>query len=72
MMKYIILMAIVFCSLSPAVVSFGGITPQQKNEVEKFGVTLFSWDEFLQLVRVLFSTLISLFRLLLWLFKGDQ
>ncbi|KAJ8538631.1 hypothetical protein K7X08_029927 [Anisodus acutangulus] len=31
------------------VVSFGAVTPQQKDEVEKFGVALYSWDEFLQL-----------------------
>ncbi|CAN4075894.1 unnamed protein product [Withania somnifera] len=31
------------------VVSFGGVIPQQKAEFEKFGVSLFSWDEFLQL-----------------------
>ncbi|TMW84501.1 hypothetical protein EJD97_025053 [Solanum chilense] len=31
------------------IVSFGKVTPQQKEEVEKFGVVLYSWDEFLQL-----------------------
>ncbi|TMW97583.1 hypothetical protein EJD97_005283, partial [Solanum chilense] len=31
-----------------AVVSFGEVTPQQKEEIEKFGVSLYSWDEFLQ------------------------
>ncbi|XP_004244632.1 long chain acyl-CoA synthetase 4-like isoform X1 [Solanum lycopersicum] len=30
------------------VVSFGEVTPQQKEEIEKFGVSLYSWDEFLQ------------------------
>ncbi|PHU08486.1 Long chain acyl-CoA synthetase 2 [Capsicum chinense] len=30
-------------------VCFGEITPQQKDEVAKFGVSLYSWDEFLQL-----------------------
>ncbi|KAH0643699.1 hypothetical protein KY290_035159 [Solanum tuberosum] len=30
------------------VVSFGEVTPQQKDEIEKFGVSLYSWDEFLQ------------------------
>lgn len=34
--------------------SFGKVTPQQKEEVEKFGVVLYSWDEFLQLVRLVF------------------
>ncbi|PIN24046.1 Long-chain acyl-CoA synthetases (AMP-forming) [Handroanthus impetiginosus] len=31
------------------VVSFGKVTPQQKEEVEKFGVAIFGWDEFLSL-----------------------
>ncbi|KAM3379884.1 long chain acyl-CoA synthetase 4 isoform X2 [Capsicum galapagoense] len=31
------------------IVCFGKITPQQKDEVAKFGVSLYSWDEFLQL-----------------------
>nr|XP_016501799.1 PREDICTED: long chain acyl-CoA synthetase 4-like [Nicotiana tabacum] len=31
------------------VVSFGNVTPQQKEDVEKCGVALYSWDEFLQL-----------------------
>ncbi|KAK4729369.1 hypothetical protein R3W88_022357 [Solanum pinnatisectum] len=30
------------------VVSFGEVTPQQKDEIGKFGVSLYSWDEFLQ------------------------
>lgn len=63
-MKFLMLMAIVSCSLSTAVVSFGEVTPQQKEEIEKFGVSLYSWDEFLQVVRVLFSTFIFLFRFL--------
>lgn len=28
-------------------VSFGKVTPEQKQEVEKFGLALYSWDEFL-------------------------
>uniref|UniRef100_A0A1D1YUB7 Long-chain-fatty-acid--CoA ligase n=2 Tax=Anthurium amnicola TaxID=1678845 RepID=A0A1D1YUB7_9ARAE len=28
-------------------VSFGKVTPEQKEEVEKFGLTIYSWDEFL-------------------------
>ncbi|KAL5727038.1 long-chain-fatty-acid--CoA ligase [Ranunculus cassubicifolius] len=30
-------------------VSFGKVTPEQREEVEKFGVAIHSWDEFLQL-----------------------
>lgn len=30
-------------------VSFGKVTPQQREEVEKFGLAIYSWDEFLQL-----------------------
>ncbi|XP_062146982.1 long chain acyl-CoA synthetase 4 [Alnus glutinosa] len=30
-------------------VSFGKVTPEQREEVEKFGLTIYSWDEFLQL-----------------------
>ena len=29
-------------------VSFGKVTPEQKQEVEKFGVTIYSWDEFFE------------------------
>ncbi|KAL0312462.1 UNVERIFIED_CONTAM: Long chain acyl-CoA synthetase 4 [Sesamum radiatum] len=31
------------------IVSFGKVTSQQKDEVEKFGVAIYSWDEFLSL-----------------------
>ncbi|KAG9143162.1 hypothetical protein Leryth_021368 [Lithospermum erythrorhizon] len=31
------------------IVSFGKVAPQQKEEVEKFGVAIYSWDEFLSL-----------------------
>ncbi|KAK4490796.1 hypothetical protein RD792_001509 [Penstemon davidsonii] len=31
------------------IVSFGTVTSQQKEEVEKFGVAIYSWDEFLSL-----------------------
>ncbi|KAJ4950243.1 hypothetical protein NE237_027075 [Protea cynaroides] len=31
------------------IVSFGKVTPEQREEVEKFGVAIYSWDEFLQL-----------------------
>ncbi|XP_061365178.1 long chain acyl-CoA synthetase 4-like [Gastrolobium bilobum] len=30
-------------------VSFGNVTPEQKQEVEKFGLAIYSWDEFLQM-----------------------
>lgn len=33
-----------------ALVSFGKITPEQKEEVEKLGLQMYSWDDFLQLV----------------------
>ncbi|KAL3498985.1 hypothetical protein ACH5RR_041717 [Cinchona calisaya] len=31
------------------IVSFGKVTPQQKDEIEKFGVAVYAWDEFLSL-----------------------
>ncbi|KAK4381596.1 Long chain acyl-CoA synthetase 4 [Sesamum angolense] len=31
------------------IVSFGKVTSQQRDEVQKFGVTIYSWDEFLSL-----------------------
>ncbi|WJX60227.1 Long chain acyl-CoA synthetase 4 [Trifolium repens] len=31
------------------IVSFGKVTPEQKQEVEKFGLAIYSWTEFLQL-----------------------
>lgn len=33
-----------------AVVSFGGVKPEQKEEAEKFGLVIHAWDEFLKLV----------------------
>ncbi|XP_044477722.1 long chain acyl-CoA synthetase 4-like [Mangifera indica] len=30
-------------------VSFGKVTPEQREEVEKYGLAMYSWDEFLQL-----------------------
>lgn len=33
-----------------ALVSFGNVTPEQREAVEKFGLTIHSWEEFLQLV----------------------
>ena len=44
--------------------SFGKVTPEQKQEVEEFGLAMYSWDEFLQVVRYSFDTLL-LFLLLL-------
>lgn len=31
------------------IVSFGKVTPEQREEVEKFGLAIYSWEEFLQL-----------------------
>ncbi|KAF8380069.1 hypothetical protein HHK36_027539 [Tetracentron sinense] len=31
------------------IVSFGKVSPEQKEEVEKFGLAIYAWDEFLQL-----------------------
>lgn len=33
-----------------AIVSFGEVTSQQKEEVEKFGLSIYSWEEFVSLV----------------------
>lgn len=33
-----------------AIVSFGKVSTQQKEEIEKFGVAAYAWDEFLSLV----------------------
>lgn len=41
-----------------ALVSFGKVTPEQKQEVEKFGVAMYSWDEFLQVVGYSFDMLL--------------
>ncbi|THF95957.1 hypothetical protein TEA_021589 [Camellia sinensis var. sinensis] len=35
--------------LCVAIVSFGKITPEQREEVQKFGLAIYSWDEFLLL-----------------------
>jgi len=39
-------------------VSFGDVTPEQKQEVEKFGLTMYSWDDFLKVVRYSFDALL--------------
>lgn len=36
-----------YCS---AIVSFGKVTLEQREEVGKFGLDIYSWEEFLQLV----------------------
>jgi hypothetical protein len=36
-------------------VSFGKVTPEQKQEVEKFELIIYSWDEFLEVVSYRFS-----------------
>lgn len=33
-----------------AIVSFGKVTTEQKEEVQKLGLAIYSWDEFLSLV----------------------
>lgn len=33
-----------------AVVSFGGVSREQKEEAETFGLVIYAWDEFLKLV----------------------
>lgn len=38
-----------------AIVSFGNVTPEQREEVIKFGLALYTWHEFLLLVSYLFS-----------------
>lgn len=48
-----------------AVVSFGGVKPEQKEEAEKLGLVIHAWDEFLKLVgdfhlHLLTSLLVSL------------
>lgn len=42
-----------------ALVSFGKVTPEQREEVEKFGLGICSWDEFLQLVGYIFDICVS-------------
>lgn len=46
---------ILFCF--KAIVSFGKVNPEQKEKVEQNGVSIYSWEEFLQLVRFLFIDL---------------
>lgn len=38
-----------------AIVSFGKVTPEQREEVQKFGLAIYSWDEFLLLVSYLIN-----------------
>jgi len=40
---------------SVALVSFGKVSAEQKQEVEKFGVKIYSWDEFLEVVGYYYS-----------------
>lgn len=44
-----------------ALVSFGKVTPEQKQEVEKFGLTMYSWEEFLEVVGYLSVVLLLFF-----------
>lgn len=40
------------CSFhATAIVSFGKVSTEQKEEVQKLGLAIYSWDEFLSLVR---------------------
>jgi hypothetical protein len=41
-------------------VSFGKVTPEQKQEVEKSGLAIYSWTEFLQLVGYSFNLFTTL------------
>ena len=54
-----------------ALVSFGKITSEQKDEVEKLGLQMYSWDDFLELVGVIFlwwkNILLISFTLMLFL-----
>lgn len=36
--------------INTAVVSFGGVTREQKEAAETFGLVIYAWDEFLKLV----------------------
>lgn len=36
--------------INTAVVSFGGVTSEQKEAAETFGLVIYAWDEFLKLV----------------------
>lgn len=45
-------------TLYSAIVSFGKVTPEQREEVEKFGLAIYSWEEFLQLVGYVISYII--------------
>jgi len=36
----------------PAVISFGGVTNDHKDEAKKHGLSIFSWEEFLIIVSI--------------------
>lgn len=42
-----------------ALVSFGKVTAEQKDVAESFGVAIYTWDEFLQLVGYLLHSITS-------------
>jgi len=42
--------------LLKAIVSFGKVDPGHKEKVEQNGLSIYSWEEFLQLVRFSFLT----------------
>jgi len=49
---FICLFIYLFCV---ALVSFGKVSAEQKEEVEKFGLKIYSWDEFLEVVGYYYS-----------------
>lgn len=36
--------------LYPVIVSFGNVTPEQREEAEKNGISIYQWNDFLLLV----------------------
>lgn len=40
-----------FILLATDIVSFGEVTNEQRAEAERLGLTIYSWDQFLKLVR---------------------
>ena len=54
-----------FICLFVAIVSFGKVAPNLKEEFEKYGLEIFSWDEFLLLVSIIFDLLAHLHKVTL-------
>lgn len=57
-----------FICLFVAIVSFGKVAPNLREEVEKYGLEIFSWDEFSLLVIIL-DLLAHLHRILILLIQ---